>query len=61
MQIEKKSIKDVGTCNFCDRGLLDDTGCSLSFPYKTVYVLSGKRISVRVCEECLKQIQKVTL
>jgi hypothetical protein len=61
MQIEVKPVNEVGPCNFCDRGLINDDGCSLSFPYHTVHVLSGKQIQVRMCAECLRQLQKVKL
>lgn len=53
MNIEIKSIKDVGPCNFCQRRKnIDVPG--------DVYEVEGNFLSFRMCENCMsKFIEKI--
>ena len=59
IHIKKSTIRKDGSCNFCARGSLTELGTSLFFPYTLVYVLSGNRLSVTICSDCLKELKKV--
>ena len=37
MRVQSGLTNTVGSCNFCDKGKLSESGCNLVFPYKTVY------------------------
>jgi hypothetical protein len=58
MNITKKKYEDVGSCNFCAKGKIDDNGL-YKFPYTYVYEISGNTINTRVCEECLHELRKI--
>lgn len=59
LRITKESIREAGTCVFCQRGELQKSKVGLKYPYRTVYVLRGNTLVVAICEECIKIIQKI--
>ena len=57
MKIEIKSVKEVGSCNFCQREIKVDVPNYLDrwmrqFPYTQVYEVEGNTIGFRICEDC---------
>lgn len=60
MEIKKANLRDGGgSCNFCDRGKLSEFGNNLDFPYDHVYVVQGRSVEVRICEDCITQMKKI--
>ena len=59
MKVEKRSVKEAGSCNYCQRSVVRNG--LLSFPYEHVYVIEGNSCVVsRMCEDCMKEFaQKV--
>ena len=56
MNITKKNIKEVGSCNFCNKGKLAINGHGLIYPYSYVLVVHKPDvIEARFCEECFKE------
>ena len=59
ISIRKKKVSDVGSCNFCRRGILREDESGMVYPYKYVYEISGVQLLiVRLCGKCLKEIKK---
>lgn len=60
MITKNKKTLAVGSCNFCQRGKLGDSGHgSLIFPYDYVYEITGEsNILIRICEKCLDELKK---
>lgn len=56
--ITKENVKEVGSCNFCTRGMLEKIKFGVIYPYKKVFVLRGNSLVVTICEECLKILKK---
>lgn len=61
MNIEKKSVKEAGFCNFCPRGkridVPDDPDCwQRQHPYTHVYEISGNATSFRICKDCVDKL-----
>jgi len=63
MKISKEKIKDVGSCNFCNKETLRDIGYGLDYPYSHVYEFESEQsggIRVRMCDECFDEfVEKV--
>lgn len=57
MNIKKENVCDVGSCNFCNRGVLNDTKTNLVYPYSKIFVLKNETISIKICHFCLQKIQ----
>jgi len=54
---EIKKIKDVGSCMFCKRGKVDESGTNLEYPYESVLVISSDcTSSFRICTKCLIEL-----
>jgi len=55
--IIEKSITD-GSCNYCDRGELNELQNGLIYPYKVTYHISngGNGITPRFCLDCLVEL-----
>ena len=60
MKIEIKSIKDVGSCNFCQRGRGVWEKAN-AYPYDKVYEIEGNTIVFRICEDCLIKFTEIIL
>ncbi len=60
MNIEIKSVKDVGSCNFCRRGKVDaeKLNSATRYPYTYIYEISGTVASVKMCEDCVIEFAK---
>ena len=58
MEITKQNIKDAGSCNFCNKGVLKTDGFGLNYPYSKVYVIKGKCVAINICFECAKILKK---
>lgn len=59
MIIKRMSILN-GTCNFCRRGNVRDSGNGLKYPYEEVTEISSEvsgRMSARFCDDCLKELK----
>lgn len=50
MKINISTIKDAGTCNYCDRQ-------KSSFPYEKVFIVEGKNIRSVFCDNCITEMQ----
>jgi len=62
--VEKKYvIKDNESCNFCDKGELNETGYGLKYPYQYVYLFKreGSGLQASICDECLKELNEKAL
>lgn len=57
MNFKRVSISQ-GSCNFCNRGKLAESGeAALVYPYSELNMISGKRsIDVRVCDDCFMEM-----
>ena len=56
--VTKKKYKDVGSCNFCNRGQICDDTQMIVRPYEYVYDVSGEgALKVRFCKQCLKELK----
>ena len=51
MKVEIKSVRDVGSCNFCRRGKMLNSPIQL--PYDYIYEIDGNSVSVNMCEDCM--------
>jgi hypothetical protein len=56
MEITKGTVRNLGSCNFCDRGKYAGNRVGLIYPYTHVYKMQGRGISVNACFDCLKSI-----
>ena len=56
MIIEKAIAREVGSCNYCDRGILNESQNGLIYPYEYVYLIKGKYLAPRMCESCLIEL-----
>ena len=48
-----------GSCNFCNRGELNQHGRGLVYPYKFVYEFkrsNGNGLKASICEDCLMEL-----
>lgn len=49
------------SCNFCDRGVLSESGVKLIYPYDYVYLIENdsniSRLSVYICKDCLEKLK----
>lgn len=60
MFLIKSDLKN-GSCNFCNKGILNSTQDGLVYPYKVVYTFSrgeGEGISPRACHNCMEELVK---
>lgn len=61
MKVEKINIHRENTsCFVCNQGKLGKSGESLIYPYNVVFRISGNRLVVDICEDCLKEISNKT-
>lgn len=62
MKITKKNLTQYqGGCNGCNRGILDRfDGRRLIFPYNKIYEIKFKGIAIRICKDCLSELNKIT-
>ena len=60
MNITEHDRKRQRSCNFCDRGILNEYGTGLDYPYDKVFLLEGRTMSVTICEDCLNKIKNFT-
>lgn len=58
MEIRGKGMHE-GACNFCNRGVLVETGDFLTYPYDRIYEVVGTSVSVRFCPQCLAELVAV--
>jgi hypothetical protein len=59
VKIGKGTTEREGSCNFCKRGELSNSGRSLNYPYTYVTTLStanGGGAKVSICDDCLEHI-----
>lgn len=56
IDIYRADIYEEGTCNFCKRGKLNESG-RLTFPYDEVIVLAGTQAKVNLCEDCFDKLR----
>lgn len=64
MLVEKKNVrKDNTSCNFCNRGKLNEGGYGLIYPYEYVYTFKreGNGIQADICPDCLKELHVKTI
>ena len=54
----KNVIKDNTSCNFCNKGELNDIGDNLIYPYKTIYVFQrgNNSLEAAICDECFEEL-----
>jgi len=63
MDVTRRKIEEVGSCNLCGRGKINRVPSSLtnfpplSYPYKFVTVISY-RMEVRICDDCMDEMIK---
>lgn len=58
MDVRIALAKAVGSCNFCNRGELNELGLGLNYPYIEVIVFSreiGGGLTPRICADCLDE------
>jgi hypothetical protein len=64
MDLKKEHVrKDNTSCNFCDRGELNQSGFGLVYPYEYVYTFkrtNANGIKVSMCEDCLNELIELT-
>lgn len=59
MNITESTVQKAGSCDYCDRGRNEDNESSgVLYPYEKVFVVEGKHISSRFCEECFQELQE---
>ena len=52
-------VRDYTSCNFCNRGELNDSGKGLKYPYESVISFTreyGGGIKVSICKSCLDEL-----
>ncbi|MGD6829086.1 hypothetical protein [Bacillus pumilus] len=54
MEISIKRIKEAGSCNYCDRGIVN--GITLLYPYDEIIEVKGNQTSTRFCKDCFKRL-----
>ena len=61
MIIIREKVQDTGGCNFCNRGQLNKFGTGLIYPYEEVNIISSEGLtSVKMCDDCLKELKEIT-
>lgn len=55
MKITISTIKDAGTCNYCDRQ--KNPSEPSFFPYERVFIVEGKNVRNVFCESCITEMQ----
>ena len=55
MEVRKKKIKEIGSCNFCDRGMIGKDN-NLRFDYRTIFEITAKNMTIRICRGCLDEL-----
>lgn len=61
MLVRKENIKQESvSCNFCDKGELNQSKNGLVYPYSEVVSFSreGNGVRASICEECLIELNK---
>ena len=56
MKIHIKERQEVGSCNYCDKGVISLSGMGLNYPYDEVIEVKGIQTSTRFCFECFKKL-----
>lgn len=54
-------VIDSGACNFCNRGILNESEPGLIYPYTVVYEVSADvnmSPSVRFCSVCMEELKQ---
>lgn len=59
MNITESTVQQAGSCDYCDRGQnKDNESPGILYPYEKVFVVEGKHISSRFCEDCFQELQE---
>ena len=58
LNIRYEHIDKVGSCSFCNRGILNKNGTNLNYPYNHVFVVRGNTVSTRMCRQCVKELKE---
>jgi len=58
IRLKKTLVKDNGSCNFCQRGTCRKDGTGLDYPYEYTWMMIGRSISARICDDCMKKMVK---
>ena len=56
IKVETVTVRDQGSCNFCKRGILTNSGTNMVYPYSTVHQISNNKgggIKANLCDDCL--------
>ena len=64
MKVIKGTVRDLGSCNFCDKGRLSGSVMGLDYPYKEVTQFEasdGGGMRVRICEDCAIELFETML
>lgn len=56
MEIRIEKRKEAGSCNYCDRGIVN--GSTLLYPYDEVIEVKGNQTSTRFCKDCFKKLSE---
>lgn len=56
MRVTRGNIKDLYSCNGCRRGKLKEQGIGMDYPYQQVTVIEAIQTSIRLCDDCLKEV-----
>ena len=59
MVVQKENVSKQSTsCNFCNKGKLNEQHSGLRYPYENVVTFKreGGGLCAAICEECLKEL-----
>ncbi|MFY0397796.1 hypothetical protein ACOMH4_18480 [Bacillus sp. YIM B13449] len=54
MEIRNENIREVGSCNYCDKGIVK--GSTLLYPYDEVINVKGNQTNTRFCKDCFNKL-----
>jgi hypothetical protein len=58
IKIGHNTVRNAGSCNFCDQGVLHPSGNNLIYPYEKVTTIESPKGGIRanICNYCLEDL-----
>ena len=61
MEVQRINVRqEAGSCNFCSRGVLNQSRTGLLYPYEeaTIFKKDGSGLCAIICDDCLNELIK---
>lgn len=56
MRAKIKTVNEIGSCAYCNRGELAPNNNGLIYPYDKVIEVKGYQVSTTLCFSCIKKL-----